>query len=194
MQDAYRQANLSLVSLAIRQPNLWTEETQEIELLNGVATYTLPARTMMVLIATIRTGSGVAQNDRVLGPMSSYEYQSIPNKDNPGFPSIYWFNRQIVPQITFWLVPDADDTYTARLQCVRQVQDANLQSGETPDIPYRWLDWFEADLAHRLSRIYKPDLEAKREADADKAWRIAATDDTENVPLAIVPGLSGYFR
>lgn len=194
MQDAYRQANLSLVSLAVRQPNLWTEETQEVALIESTATYTLPARTIMVLITTIRTGTGVSQNDRVLMPVSTVEYQSFPNKAQEGFPSVYWFNRLITPTITFWTVPDATSVYTARLQCVRQVQDANLPSGETPDLPYRWLDWFEADLAHRLSRFYAPTLEQQRKADADEAWRIAATDDTENVALNISPGLGNYYR
>lgn len=194
MQDAYRQSNLALVTLAIRQPNLWTEETQEVPLIDGTATYTLTARTMMILIATIRTGSGFTQNDRVITPVSSVEYQSFPNKAQDGFPSVYWFNRQITPTITFWAVPDATDTYTARLQCVRQVQDANLAGGETPDLPYRWLDWFEADLAHRLARIYKPELEQARKADAAEAWAIAATDDTENVAMNISPGISGYYR
>lgn len=194
MQDAYRQSNLALVKLSNLQPNLWTEETQEVALIDGTATYTLTARTIMVLIATIRTGSGASQNDRVLTPVSTVEYQSFPNKAQEGFPSVYWFNRQITPTITFWTVPDATSTYTARLQCVRQVQDANLAGGETPDIPYRWLDWFEADLAHRLSRIYKPELEAQRKADADEAWRVAATQDTENVAMTIMPGLGGYYR
>lgn len=193
MLDAYRQANLALVSLAVRQPNLWTEETQEIALLDGVATYTLPARTVMILISTIRTGTGVTQNDRVIFPVSTVEYQSFPNKAQPGFPSVYWFSRLITPTITFWTVPDATGVYTARLQTVRQVQDANLPSGETPDIPYRWLDWFEADLAHRLSRFYKPELEAQRKVDAAEAWTIAATDDTENVDLVIAPQLGHYY-
>lgn len=194
LRDGYRQANLAMVKLSNFQPNLWTEETQEVALIDGTATYNLTARTVMVLIATIRTGSGVAQNDRVLGPMSSYEYQSVPNKTSEGFPSTYWFNRQITPQITFWLVPDASSTYTARLQCVRQLQDVNIAGGETPDLPYRWFDWFEAEIAARLARIYKPELEDKRKADANEAWAIAATQDTENVPMALIPGLSGYYR
>lgn len=194
MVDGYRQANLALVKLSNFQPNLWTEETQEVELTDGTATYTLEARTVMVLIATIRTGSGVTQNDRVLGPMSAVEYQAIPNKASEGFPSIYWFNRQITPTITLWLVPDADDTYTLRLQTVRQVQDVNLASGETADLPYRWYDWFEAEIAYRLSRAYKPELEDKRKADAEAALAIAATQDVENVDMSIIPGISGYYR
>ena len=194
MQDAYRAANLALVKLSNLQPNLWTEETQEVALIDGTATYTLTARTIMVLICTIRTGSGTTQNDRVLFPVSTVEYQSFVNKAQEGFPSVYWFNRQITPTITFWTVPDATGTYTARLQCVRQVQDANLANGETPDLPYRWLDWFEADIAHRLSRTYRPELEDKRKADADEAWRIAATQDTENVALNLMPTLGTYYR
>lgn len=194
MADAYRQSNLALVRLSNLQPNLWTEETVEVPLIDGTATYTLAARTIMVLITTIRTGSGVTQNDRTLTPVSTVEYQSFPNKASEGFPSVYWFNRQITPTITFWYVPDATDVYTARLQCVRQVQDANLAGGETPDLPYRMLDWFEAELAARLARIYKPDLEDKRKADAAQAWTEAATQDVENVALNIVPALGGYYR
>jgi hypothetical protein len=32
------------------------------------------------------------------------------------------------------------------------------------------------------------------EAKAAQAYTIAATQDTENVPLYVMPGLSGYFR
>lgn len=194
MSDAYRQANLALVTLSNLQPNLWTEETQEVALIDGTASYTLEARTIMILIATIRTGTGVSQNDRVITPVSAVDYQSFPNKSQEGFPSTYWFNRQITPTITFWTVPDATSIYTARLQTVRQVQDANLASGETPDLPYRFLDWFEAEIAARLARIYKPDLEDKRKADAAQAWAIAATQDVENVPMSIMPALGGYYR
>lgn len=192
--SGYRQANLALVKLSNLQPNLWTEETQEVALVEGTATYTLEARTIMVLIATNRTGTGTTQNDRVLGPLSAIEYQSIPNKSQQGVPSVYWFNRQIIPQITLWYVPDNSSTYTLRLQTVRQVQDANLPGGETPDLPYRWLDWFEAEVALRLARIWKPELEQARKQDAAEALQIAATQDVENVAMAIVPGLSGYYR
>lgn len=192
MENAYRAANLALAKISNLEPNLWTSETVEVPLVQGTETYTLEARIIMVLIATIRTGTGETQNDRVMTPVSTVEYQSFPNKSQQGFPSCFWFNRQITPQITFWTVPDLDDTYTARLQCVRQVQDANLSGSETPDLPYRWLDWFAADIAYRMARIYKPDLEDKRKMDATEAWAIAATQDTENVGMTIAPNLAVY--
>jgi hypothetical protein len=73
------------------------------------------------------------------------------------------------------------------------MQDANLSGGETPDIPYRWLDALCAGLSHRLARIYAPTLEQLRKADADEAWKVAATQDTENVPLVLAPNLRSYY-
>jgi hypothetical protein len=64
-----------------------------------------------------------------------------------------------------------------------------------------WLDWLVAGMAHRLSRTYGPDdinaaltLEKQRKMDAAEAWTIAATQNTENVPFKLAPGLSGYYR
>jgi hypothetical protein len=192
LADAANEANLLAIEFANKQPNLWTSELQTFSLTEGTATYDLPARTIMVLVCYLRTGSGASQNDRLLFPISTYEYASYPNKNEEGFPSVFWFDRQISPTITFWQVPDASSTYTAELQCVRQIQDINLPSGETPDLPYRFLDAFVAGLAYRLSRSHAPQLEATRKADYDEAWAIAATQDTENVNMSLIPGLSSY--
>lgn len=192
IQDGVTATNLAMVTLSNKIPNLWTSELQTVNLISGTATYTLPAYTVMIIACYIRTGSGVSQNDRLLFPASTYEYASYPNKNQSGFPSVFWFNRQITPQITFWSVPDDNGPYTAELQCVNQLQDANVASGETPNVPYRFLDALAADVAHRLSRIYAPTLEPVRKSDAMEAWAIAATNDTENVALNLVPGLSAY--
>lgn len=194
MQDGVRAINLAMVTFSNKQPNLWTSEEQTIELEEGEITYELPARSVMILSCFIRTGSGTTQQDRICWPISQYDYASLPNKNAQGFPSQYWFNRQIDPEISFYLAPDEDDTYTAHLQIVRQIQDANLPSGETPDIPYRWIDALCAETAYRLSRTYAPDKEQLRKADAAEAWAIAATQDVENVPLSIAPALGGYYR
>lgn len=194
MQDAYNQSNYAMVKLSNLQPNLWKSELIEQELTQGTATYALPARVVMILLAYIQTGSGTSAVDRVLGPLSTVEYAALTNKSMQAPPSSFWFNRKITPEITLWQVPDADDTYTLFMRCVSQIQDVSIKSGTTLDIPYRWLDAFTADLAYRLSRIHAPQLEQQRKMDANDAWEIAARQDTENVPLMIIPGLSGYFR
>lgn len=194
MKDGYQELNLSLVKFSNVQPNLWTSEQQTVDLVAGTTTYTLPARSVMILSCFIRTETGESQNDRLIFPISQYEYASYPNKQDQGFPSVFWFNRQVTPTLTFWLVPDATETYTAYLQIVRQIQDANLPSGETPELPYRWLDAITAELSYRLARIYAPDKEQLRKADAMEAWNVAAAQDVENVELTISPGVDAYYR
>lgn len=194
LTDAAREANYLLVEFNNKVPNLWRSELQSVSLIQGTATYTLPSRTVMILAAYIRTGSGVTQNDRLIFPISTVEYSSYPNKNTQSFPSVFWFDRQIIPQITLWAVPDATSTYTLLLQTATQIQDANLPNGETADLPNRFMDAFVAGLAYRLARIWKPELEAIRKTDAAEAWNIAATNDVENVDLNIVPQLEGYFR
>jgi hypothetical protein len=194
MQDGRRAINLAMVTFSNKQPNLWTSEEQTLDLEEGVISYDLPARSVMILSCFLRTGSGTTQQDRICWPISQFDYASLPNKNSQGYPSQYWFDRQINPTISFYLAPDLDDTYTAHLQIVRQIQDANLPAGETPDIPYRWIDALCAETAYRLSRLYAPDREQLRKQDAIEAWAVAATQDVENVPLNVTPMLGGYYR
>lgn len=194
LKDAADEANYLLVQWSNLQPLLWTSELQSIPLIESTATYTLDPEVVMVLLAYIETGTSPDTQDRVMTPISTVEYASIPNKESEGVPTTFWLNRLATPTITLWQVPDATSTYTLKLRTVRQVQDATAASGVKIETPYRMLDAFAAGLAHRLARIHAPALEAARSADADKAWTIAATQDVENVPLYIVPGLSTYYR
>lgn len=191
--DGTRAINFAMVKFSNLIPNLFAEEQYTLPLVSGTTTYTLPARAVMILSCFIRTGSGDSQTDRILSPVSQVEYASFSNKNEEGFPSVYWFSRSATPQISFYLTPDDTQTYTAYFQFARQLQDANITSGETPDVPYRWLDALCSEVAYRVSRIYARELEMIRKQDAAEAWVIAATNDTENVPMNITPGLSGYW-
>jgi hypothetical protein len=190
--DGRNAVNLAMQKFSVLIPNLFASEQQTVSLVAGTTTYTLPARSVMILSLFIRTGSGTSQQDRICWPVSQTEYASFPNKSAQGFPSTFWFNRQTIPQLSFYLTPDDAQTYTAYLQVARQLQDANLPSGETPDVPNRFLDALCAEVAHRLSRIYAPDKETIRKQDAAEAWAIAATNDTENVGMTIAPALGAY--
>ncbi len=192
MQRAVMEMNLALVKFNNLQPNLWTIDQQTIPLVQGSATYSVPAETTMILDLFIRYGSPAV--DRYLQPISRTEYASIAVKTTQGFPSQYWFDRLVSPTVTFYLVPDGAFTYTVYYYRVRQIQDATITNGFNVEVAYRFLDALTANLAHRLARIYRPDQEPARKADAEEAWAIAASQDTENVPTYIVPGIGGYFR
>lgn len=193
LQSAVMELNLLLAKLSNQQQNLWTVNLQSEPILQGQPTYSLPAETVMITNAWISTGSGESRIDRIIWPLSQTEYASISNKSAQGFPSQFWFNRQISPTITLYLVPDGEGPYTLWYYSVRMIQDSTLANGLNPEVPIRWMDALIAGLAHRLARLYRPEMEQIRKVDADEAWTLAAAQDTENVALNIVPGLNGYF-
>lgn len=195
MVTARVEMNLLFVEWANKQVNLFKVELISVPMVSGTATYSVPARVVMVLDAYITSNSGTAQQtDRYISPISRTEFASFANKATPGQPSQFWFDRLISPTITMYPVPDNSGPYILNYYACTQMQDANLPGGETPDIPYRWYDAFVAGLSHRFARVYKPELEDKREKDAMKAWTIAATQDVENVALSIAPTISTYYR
>lgn len=190
MMAARREANLLLTSWSNRGPNLWVVDEQDLAITEaGGATYTLPSDTVSLFEVFIHLDD---QNDRIMMPVSRTEYASFPDKTTVGQPNVYWFNRQITPQITFWQPPDGD--YTVHYYRMRQIQTAALAGGTTMELPYRWFDAFVAGMSHRLARRFKPELEQIRKGDYDEAYGIAAAEDTEGTPLYITPGLGGYFR
>ena len=194
LQTAVMELNLLLARMSNSQPNLWSVDLQGLPLVQGQATYSLPAETVMITNAYVSTGSGTSKIDRLIWPLSQTEYAAIATKATQGNPTQFWFNRLISPTISFYLTPDGNGPYTVYYYRVRQIQDATVANGVNVEVPYLWLDALVAGLAHRLARIYAPVLEQIRKADADEAWQIAATQNVENVNLHITPGIGGYFR
>lgn len=192
LADARMEANLLLAKMSNLQPNLWTVDQQALPLLQGAPTYTVPAETVMILDVFLRYGN--PQTDRSMYPISRSEYSTYPNKDTQAFPTVFWFDRLVSPTITLWPTPDGNGPYTLYYYRVRQIQDADYVNGQNIEVPYLWLDAFTAGLAHRLARIYAPQMEGQRKSDADEAWATAATQNVENVNIMIAPGLSSYFR
>lgn len=195
MLTARRETNLLFSEWSNKSPNLWKVELDTINMVQGTATYSLPAKTVMVLDAYRALNSGTSSQTNIyMTPISRTEYSSYATPETQGPPTVFWFDRTISPTVTFYPTPDGNGPYVWNYYACVQIQDANLAGGETPDIPYLWLDAMVAGQAHRFSRIYAPQLEAIRKADAKEAWDIAATQNVENVNLSIAPSLSMYYR
>lgn len=190
MEDAYLETNYMQTAWANAGVTLWTVDQQTIPLIQGTATYNVPADTVMILDLYIVISTG---NNRLILPFSRTDYASLANPNQQGVPTSFWFDRIAAPTITFWPVPDGNEV-SATYWRYRQIQDANIRQGGNAEIPYLFLDAFVAGLAHRLSRIYAPALEQQREIDSDKAFALASKQNVENVPMYITPGLSNYFR
>jgi hypothetical protein len=203
MLSARRELNFMFSEWSNRGVNLWELNRTQTTLTQGTATYLVPAKTIMILDSSIVLNFGQSnESRRYITPISYSEYMTYANQQTPGPPTVYFFDRLIAPTVTFWPVPDGNGPYTWDYYSYTQIQDANLASGETPDVPWRWNDALVAGLAARLAKIYPPQgapmadriaFEQAREKDAEKAFTIAATQDTQNVPLKFAPQITAYF-
>ena len=201
MLTARRETNLLFSEWSNRQVNLWRVESFSTNLTEGDPSYDVDPRVVMILDAYISLNNGESnQTDRYVTPFSRTDYASQSNKQTQGFPTNYWFDRLISPTATFWPVPDSGGPYTFNYYAATQIQDAALTGGQTPDIPYRWLDALVAGLAKRLARCFPPQgvdptaFKAGLDADYNEAWTHAATQDVENVNLRLSPQIGGYYR
>lgn len=194
MLTARREINLLFSQWSNLGVNLWKVELISVTLVDGTASYDVPTRVVMILDAYLRQNSGASnQTDRYIMPISRTDYASYAAKLTEGIPTVYWFDRLLSPTVTVYPVINASG-YLFNYYAAVQIQDAALTSGQTPDVPYLWLDAMVAGLAHRLARIYAPALEQQRKADAKEAWDIAAEQNIENVPVKISPAIGRYFR
>ena len=192
--DAARVAtNMMFTRWSNQGVNLWTVEFVTVPLVQGTSSYTVPANAVVMLDAFITTGSGTQAIDRIIMPISRTEYMSYPNKAQQGFPTTFWFDRQLAPTFTLWPVPDGSQT-SMTYAYVSRIQDANLTGTQEMDIPPIWLEAMVYGLAFRLAQVWAPEKVAIMKPMADESYDIAAAQNIETANQYISPQISGYFR
>lgn len=194
MADGRDAFNLLLSHWGADTPNLWTVDLVSETVIPGQATYAVAADTIMVLDAYIRTGAGTAsQNDRIIWPISRTEYASMPNKTLQAPPTVFWFDRLLNPTITLWQTPDDQQSYLLQYYRCTVIQDQALANDQNIDIPRWWLLALAYGLAEILALIYAEDRVAALAAKAKETLMEAREQDTENVPLYLLPQTFGYY-
>jgi len=162
---------------------------------NDVSTFSVAPNTVVILDAYVTSNDSGANIDRIILPVSRTEYASYPNKEQSGFPTIFWFDRLLAPTVTLWPVPNTDNgPQELKYYRVKQLQDSNLSNGQQVEIPYLWMEAFAYGLAQRLSMIWAPDKVPLLKPMADEAYQIAADQNVETAQQYISPMISGYFR
>ena len=111
MEDARFEANMLMSNWAGNGINLWEVDTGTISLIANQATYTIPTNTVFLLDVYITQGTN-PQINRLIMPISRTDYASIANKQQTGFPTSYWFDRLINPNLYIWPVPPQSGIYT----------------------------------------------------------------------------------
>lgn len=195
METARRSMGFMFSDWANRGPNLWTVDEQSISLMDDETTtsYDLPINTIYVFPYQVFTRQFFqnTQTDLVISPISRQEYTTIVNKMDVGpRPTQYYLQRTITPQMYLWPLLQAGGTCEIRYQRMRAIQDPG-EFSETPDAPQRWSDAIAAGLAVRLARKSAPDRIQDLQADADRAFSAATTEDRERVTVRFQPNI-GY--
>lgn len=193
MQSARMATNLMLASWANQGVNLWAVDLVTTPVTQGVSTYPVDSNTVMILDAYMVTPSSGSNIDRIILPVSRSEYATYPNKQQQGFPTVFWFDRLINPTVTLWPVPDGSQT-SLKYYRVRRLQDAEFAGGQTVEIPYLWLEAFADGLAYRLAKVWNPQLAQGLKAAADETYKIAAEQNIESASQFISPMVFGYYR
>ena len=187
-RTARRSLNLMFADWANRGLNLWTVKQATVSVSSGTASYTLVDSTVVDLLEVVlRNSSGT---DFTLTQMSRSEYLRIPNKDNTGQPSQYFFDRQVTPTITLWSTPDA--SYTLVFYYVRRIEDADALVNTT-DAPFRFLPCMAAGLAYYIAIKRAPDRIQILKAIYEEEFQRAAAEDASSTPLKLTPNIS-YLR
>ena len=193
MEAARMATNMMLSNWSNRGVNLWAVDLVTVPLVQGQSTYTVDSNTVVMLDAYISTTTGSQTTDRIIMPISRTEYANYPNKQQQGFPTTFWYDRLLSPNVTIWPVPDGTQT-NLKYYRVKQLQDANMQGAETVDVPYLWLEAFAYGLALRLAQIWAPPMVMTMKPMADEAYAIAAAQNVETAQQYLSPQLSGYWR
>ena len=134
--------------------------------------------------------------DIILGEISRSEYLAYPQKDQTGIPTTYWFDRQINHLIHLWPVPyqyynavasplnATPQNLTLLFTRVRMLEDIGSFLN-LAEVPQRFYEPLVAGIAFKIAVKYAPDRIQTLKALYDEAFALAASEDSERVPLRI---------
>lgn len=188
MRTARRSLNLLALDWANRGYNLWTVEQGAIPLRQGLSLYTLPEDTIDVIQMVLRQTVGTSVTDIAIMRVGMAVFATIPKKNTLGRPTQVWIDRQIVPEVNVWPIPQ-DNSYTLVYWRMKRIQDAGNFGELTYDIPARFLPCLTAGLAFKLA-IKRPELADRipiLKAEYEEQWSNAVAEDRERVTMRLVP-------
>ena len=176
-----------LVNIGILQ---WTITEIILPLQSGIGRYSFDPADGVIDVdsVSVRTSEGESgYTDIPMTRMSWDDYTSYPNKDTPGRPNFYVLHRLKIPELILWQVPDSD-IYSLYIvaNCKPDIFKA---SGDSPDVPFRFMEMLCAGLAAKLAVKVAPDRYPLLQPMAEKTLREAIRADTEGVDVKVRTGM-----
>lgn len=190
LESARRSMQMVFTDWSNRPVNLWKVTQYSYSLAAGASSQALLTYQLFVTEAFTRQTNAGTNNDIMLSSISRSEYAALPNKAQTGTrPTQYYLQRTITPTVYLWPVTQ-DATVTLFLNTMDFQFDVGAYSN-TLDAPQRWSEALAAGTAYRLAQKFAPARLMDTKAAYDEAYAAAATEDTENVPMRLVPDLMG---
>jgi len=172
LRSARRSINFLFADWATKDVHLWLVDEQTQTLTDGLATYTAPSGTILIMDCIIRR-DGV---DTPLHHIDRAAYHGIPNKTQEGLPTQIFYDQK-AGTYKLWNVPE-NSTDVLRFWRMRRVQDVTT-GAETPDVPYHWYEAMVAGCAAKLAEKFATEREVGLIAKADKAFGFAKMADRQ---------------
>ncbi len=186
-KTARRSLNLMFADWANRGVNLWTVEQDTKTLTQGTAAITLTADVVDLLEVVLRRDG----TDYTVQRIIRGEYVTLPNKTTQGRPSQFYFDRQIVPVINLWTVPE-NSTDQLIFYYVQRIEDADALTNTT-DMPFRFYPCMVAGLAYYMAMKRAPDRVQLLKTVYAEEFQRAADEDIGRTPLKLQPSIR-YLR
>jgi hypothetical protein len=186
LRTARRSLDLMFAEWASRGLNLWTIEQRSLVLTAGTEVYNLPADTVNIVSAVIRTGTGQTQQDVTIDRISRAEYLHVPNKNTESRPAQYYVERTASPKVYLYPAPDSTTTYTFQYYTIRRIQDAGAASN-TADVDFRFLPCLVAGLAYYLALKKAPERIQLLKAIYEEEFQRAAYADRDTASVFLLP-------
>lgn len=192
-RTARRSLNLLLAEWANRGLNQWTIQEEVINVGSSSESYTLTASDIDIISAVVRFTAGVgtqSQQDLTLDRVSREYYLNIPNKLTPGRPVQFFVDRQVIPVLYLWPMPNT--SYYVVVNKLVRMDDA-AAGANTLQLPFRFYPCLAAGLAYYLSMKKAPERTQMLRAAYEEEFDRAAGEDRDRAGLRLTP-VQNFYR
>ena len=192
-RTARRSLNLLLAEWANRGLNQWTIKEEIINVGSSSESYTLAASDIDIISAVVRFTTGVgtqSQQDLTLDRVSREYYLNIPNKLTPGRPVQFFVDRQVIPVLYLWPMPNTN--YYVVVNKLVRMDDA-AAGANTLQLPFRFYPCLAAGLAYYLSMKKAPERTQMLRAAYEEEFDRAAGEDRDRAGLRLTP-VQNFYR
>ena len=161
-------------------------------------TITLSSTANVASVGFIKIGAETISYSNVIGNQLVNCYRGQNNTTATAHVTGAAITVQNLPCVNLWPTPNPPgNQYTFVYYRLRRMQDAGAGGTYEQDIPFRLLPCFVAGLAYHMS-MKKPEVSPDRimmlQADYEKQWDLAASEDRDKASVRFVPRNMFYYR